>query len=141
MAAPPARSWPPKPRDSGTVKEFIDEFRRCLDLKCGTAEGAVPQKEKLINVFLRGSLRPGGTALSETETIRRRVMEGESGTPKKVPFIPIFSHDLAVSFPCPSRAAGQPRSRAENRVSGQSELGRRDAAVVIRHVRGVASSG
>ena len=59
--------------------------------------------------------------------------------PEKFPFCPTFSHDLAASFPCPSRAAGQPQSRAEKRVAGQHELGRRDAAVVIRHVRGVAS--
>jgi hypothetical protein len=86
-------------RDLGTAKEFIDQFSGRLNLECGTAEGAFPQKEKLINVFLRGSLRPGATALSETETIRRQVMEGGNATPEKVPFIPIFSHDLAALFP------------------------------------------
>jgi hypothetical protein len=95
---------------------------------------AFPQKEKLINLSLQRSLRLGSTAFASPKQFGAERWRVGVQPPEIFPFIPIYSHDLAGSLPCPSRAAGQPRSRAENRVSSQQEPRRRDAAVVIRHV-------
>jgi len=115
-----ARGWPPKSTDSGIVKEFIDQFSGRLDWNVGTPSGC-PTEGEADQLISSGSLKPGATALSDAEAIRRRVIKVGVQPPEKVPFCPIFSHDLAASFPCPSRAAGQPRSRAENRVAGQQD--------------------
>jgi hypothetical protein len=84
-----ARGWPPKSTDLGTVKEFIDQFSGRLDWNVGQSRGC-PAKGEAYQFISSGSLKPGDTALSEAEAIRRRVMEGRGATPKKVPFIPIL---------------------------------------------------
>jgi hypothetical protein len=80
---------------------------------------AFPQKDKPNNVLQGRSLRLGATAFTRPKRFGAECWRVGVQPPEKFPFIPIFSHDLAVPLPCPSRAAGQPRSRAENRVSGQ----------------------
>jgi hypothetical protein len=49
--------------------------------------------------------------------------------PENVPFFPTFSHDLAASFPCPSRAAGQPRSREQGCLIAPTTADIRDVMV------------
>src|SRR5262249_56880164 len=40
-----ARGWPPKSTDSGTVKEFKDQFSGCLDWNVGTPSGCPTEGE------------------------------------------------------------------------------------------------